>query len=136
MLVANPDWWDKKRHNLDRIEFMPIASDATRIAAVVSGQVDYTNAVPLQATQRLENAPGAKLLLTTELRTVFFAFNLADKLQNGEPNPLRDERVRRALYMALDMDGMRRSVMRGQSRITGSLVAPAIPATRRISTSG
>lgn len=126
-LVVNPDWWDKKRHNLDRIEFMPIASDATRIAAIVSGQVDYTNAVPLQATQRLENAPGVKLLLTTELRTVFFAFNLADKLQNGEPNPLRDERVRQALYMALDMEGMRRSVMRGQSRITGSLVAPAIP---------
>lgn len=126
-LVFNPNWWDKKRHNLDRIEFMPIASDATRIAALTSGQVDYTNAVPLQATQRLETAAGTKLLLTTELRTVFFAFNLADQKQDGAPNPLRDERVRRALYLALDLEGVHRTIMRGQSRITGSLVAPAIP---------
>ena len=126
-LIANPDWWDKKRHNLDRIEFMPIASDATRIAALTSGQVDYTNAVPLQATQRLETSPGTKLLLTTELRTVFFALNFADQKQDGAPNPLRDERVRRALYLALDLEGIHRTIMRGQSRITGSLVAPAIP---------
>lgn len=127
VLVVNPDWWDRRRHNLDRIEFTPIASDATRIAAIATGQVDYTNSVPLQATQRLEGAAGVKLLLTTELRTVFFAFNLGERLQSGEPNPLRDERVRRALYMALDLEGIRRSVMRGQSRVTGSLVAPAIP---------
>jgi peptide/nickel transport system substrate-binding protein len=127
ILVRNPAWWDKPQHNVDRIEFRPINNDATRIAALVSGQVDFTNAVPLQATQRLEGSPGVKLLLATELRTVFFALNYGAKTQAGEPNPLRDERVRRAMLMALDADGIRRSIMRGLSRTTGAIVAPAIP---------
>ena len=127
VMIRNPAWWDTPRHNVDRIEFRPINNDATRIAALVSGQIDFTNAVPLQATQRLESSPGVKLLLTTELRTVFFAFNFAEKSQDGQPNPLRDERVRRAMYIALDADGLRRSIMRNLSRTTGALVAPAIP---------
>ncbi len=130
VLVANPGWWDKPKHNLARIEFTPINSDATRIAALISGEVNYTNAIPLQATQRIEGQPGIKLLLATELRVVFFAFNLAERLTNGEPNPMRDKRVRQAMYQAIDIDQIRRSVMRGQSRITGALVAPAIPGYR------
>ena len=127
VLIRNPGWWDTPRHNVDRIEFSPIANDATRVAGLVSGQVDFTNAVPLQATPRLESSPGVKLLLTTELRTVYFVLNFAEKTQGGDPNPLRDERVRMALLQALDVDGIRRSIMRGQSRVTGAIVAPAIP---------
>ena len=133
VLVVNPAWWDTKRHNLDRIEFTPINSDATRLAALLSGEVNFSNAIPLQATQRLESQPGLKLLLATELRTIFFTFNLAqDKLMSGEPNPFRDQRVRKAMYQALDVDQLRRVVMRGQSRTTGALVAPAIPGYRPV----
>ncbi len=127
VVVRNPAWWDTPRHNLDRIEFNVVNNDATRIAALVSGQIDFTNAVPLQATQRLESAPGVKLLLTTELRTVFFAFNLAERDQAGEANPLRNEKVRQAMYQALDPDAIKRSIMRNLSRTTGAIVAPAIP---------
>lgn len=132
VLVANPGWWDKKKHNLDRIEFTPVNNDATRLSALISGNIDFTNAVPLQAAGRLETAEGVKLMLATELRTIFFAFNLGDHLQGepGKPNPLRDIRVRQALYQALDVEGIKRSVMRGQSRVTGALVAPAIPGYR------
>ena len=130
VLVANPAWWDKPRHNLDRIEFMPVNSDATRIAALVSGEVNFSNAIPLQTIQRLEAAGSVRPLLATELRTVFFAFNFADTLQGGQPSPLRDRRVRQALYQAIDIEQMRRVVMRGLSRNTGALVAPAIPGYR------
>ncbi|MGI4794130.1 MAG: ABC transporter substrate-binding protein [Janthinobacterium lividum] len=130
VLTRNPDWWDTPTHNIDRIVFTPIGSDATRLAALVSGEVDFTNAIPLQTTARLEAEPGVKLLLATELRTVFFAMNYADTLQDGAPNPLRDKRVRQALYQAIDIDQIRRSIMRNQSRITGALVAPAIPGYR------
>ena len=127
VLVRNPAWWNTPRHNVDRIEFNVINNDATRIAALVSGQIDFTNTVPLQAIARLENASGVKLLLTTELRTVFFAFNFAEKDQAGDANPLRDPRVRLAMYQALDAEAIKRSVMRNLSRTTGALVAPAIP---------
>jgi peptide/nickel transport system substrate-binding protein len=128
-LVKNPGWWDKPRHNLDRIEFVPINNDATRLAALISGEINYTNAVPLQAAARLESTAGVKLLMATELRTVFFALNLGDHLSTDAtaPNPLRDKRVRQAMYQAIDIEQLRRAVMRGQSRNTGALVAPAIP---------
>ena len=130
VLGRNPGWWDVPRHNIDQIVFTPINSDATRIAALVSGEVDFTNAIPLQATARVEAEPNVKLLLATELRTVFFALSFAETLQNGAPNPLRDKRVRQAMYQAIDIEQLRRAVMRNQSRNTGALVAPAIPGYR------
>ena len=87
VLLRNPDWWDTPRHNLDRIEFTPINSDATRIAALISGEIDFTNAIPLQATARVESEPKVKLLLATELRTVFFALNYSDTLHERRAEP-------------------------------------------------
>jgi peptide/nickel transport system substrate-binding protein len=129
ILAANPNWWDKPRHNIDRIEFQPITTDATRLAALISGAVDYTNAVPLQTVPRLQSSEGVKVLLSTELRAVFFALNFAEHPQDSAtaPNPLRDLRVRQALDMAVDIEQLHRGVMRNLSRNTGALVAPAIP---------
>lgn len=129
VLVVNPHWWDTPKHNIDRIEFQPITTDATRLAALISGAVDYTNGVPLQTVPRLQSSEGVKVLLSTELRDVFFALNFAEHPQDSttSANPLRDKRVREALDMALDRDQIKRVVMRGLSRNTAALVAPAIP---------
>jgi peptide/nickel transport system substrate-binding protein len=130
VLNVNPAWWDKPRHNLTRIEFSPIGSDATRLAGLMSAQIDYTNSVPLQTVNRLEGVAGVTLLAATELRTVFFTLKLNDKLFGSDitdRNPLRDIRVRKALYHAIDAESLKRSLMRGFSRPTGALVAPAIP---------
>ncbi|MDJ1157337.1 ABC transporter substrate-binding protein [Chelatococcus sp. SYSU_G07232] len=130
ILVVNPKWWDAPRHNLTRIEFTPIASAPTRVAALLSGDINYTEAAPLQDLQRLQASPEVKTLLSTELRTVFFALNFKDRLTESDvkdKNPLKDRRVRRALYQGLAMDQMQKRAMRGLSRNTGALVAPAIP---------
>jgi peptide/nickel transport system substrate-binding protein len=130
VFVAHADWWDKKVHNIDRIEFTPITSPATRVAALLSGEVDFTNGAPLQDLQRLSASPDVKVLQTNELRTVFFAFNLRDKLVESDvadKNPYKDKRVREALYRSIDIDAVQKRAMRGLSRNTGSLVAPAIP---------
>ncbi len=126
-LNVNPNWWDKPKHNVTRIEFSPITSDATRLAGLMSEQIDFTNAVPLQTVSRLEGVTGLKILAARELRTVFYALNFAEKLQDGSPNPLRDLRVREALDMAVDIEAIRKSIMRGYSRNTGALVDPIIP---------
>ena len=57
VFVKNPGWWDKPQHNIDRIEFMPIASSSTRVAALLSGEIDYTNVAPLQDLPRLKASP-------------------------------------------------------------------------------
>ena len=53
---ANPDWWTKPEHNLDEIVFTPINSDATRVAALLSGEVDVIEPVPLQDIARVKPA--------------------------------------------------------------------------------
>ena len=56
--VVNPDWWDKPQHNLTRIEFKPVKSDATRVAALLSGELDLIAPAPLQDLQRIGASSG------------------------------------------------------------------------------
>jgi peptide/nickel transport system substrate-binding protein len=130
VLAANPEWWDEPQHNLTRIEFTPIASDATRIAALLSGELDFITPAPLQDIERINAAPGTKVFEATDLRTIMLAFNHGEKLHDSnltDANPLSDARVRRALMLAVDMDLIQKKVMRGKSRNAGILVAPPIP---------
>jgi peptide/nickel transport system substrate-binding protein len=130
VFTANPRWWDERRHNLTRIELLPIASSATRVAAMLSGEIDFTNVAPLQDLPRLQAAQDVRVMQSSELRTVFFVLNQGSTLTQSDirdRNPLRDRRVREAMYRAIDIDGLHRRVMRGLSRNTGSIIAPAIP---------
>ena len=130
VFVANPGWWDKPQHNIGRIEFLPISAASTRVAALLSGEIDFTNVAPLQDLPRLAASPDVKVLQTNELRTVIFALNLKNALFESDikdKNPLQDKRVREALYRAIDIDAVQRRAMRGLSRNTGALIAPAIP---------
>ncbi|MDR0808522.1 MAG: ABC transporter substrate-binding protein [Gemmobacter sp.] len=127
VLVVNEGWWDTPKHNLKRIEFTPIASDATRVAALLSGEIDFTEKAPIQDLPRLEAAPGVKVMEGSELRTIMFGFTFADKLHNGQPNLFKDKKMREAVAAAIDLDLIQKKVMRGKSRNTGTVIAPAIP---------
>ncbi|GGO32646.1 peptide ABC transporter [Gemmobacter aquaticus] len=127
ILVANTGWWDAPKHNLERIEFTPISSEATRVAALLSGEIDFTEKAPVQDLPRLAAAPNVKVMEGNELRTIMFGFNFQDKLHNGEPNLFKDKKMREAVGLAIDLNLIRDKVMRGKSRVTGTVVAPAIP---------
>ena len=127
VFVVNPNWWDTPQHNLSRIEFNPITSAATRVAALLSGEVNFTNAAPVQDLPRLAAAPSVNVLERTDLRTIMLGFNRREELVEGGKNPLNDLRVRTALYQAINMDQIQSKVMRGKSRNAGALVAPEIP---------
>lgn len=130
VLVANPDWWDEPRHNLERIEFTPIGSDATRVAALLSGEIDIMFPAPLQDVARLEAAPGVTPLQNPSLRTIMFGLNHGGDELHAMPgsgkNPTADVRVRQALWHAIDMEAIQARVMRGTSRNAGIIVAPPI----------
>ncbi|CZT36971.1 ABC transporter substrate-binding protein [Rhizobium sp. 9140] len=127
VFVKFDGWWDKPAHNIDRIEFTPIASDATRVAALLAGDIDFTDKAPVQDIPRLAASPTVKLLEGTDLRTVMIGFSQRDQLLSGTANPMKDLRVRQALQLAIDLDLIQKRVMRGKSRNAGALVAPAIP---------
>ncbi|GAB4169795.1 MAG: ABC transporter substrate-binding protein [Thalassobaculales bacterium] len=130
VFVPNPNWWGKPEHNLTRAVFTPIANAATRVAALLSGELDMMYDVPLQDVQRMSSAPGVKVLQGPELRTIFLGFDqwrdeLLDMPGTGK-NPFKDVRVRRAFYQAIDINAIQRVVMRGASTPTGLMIAPGI----------
>ena len=130
VIVPNPDWWGKVEHNLTRVEFRPITNSATRVAALLSGEIDMMFPVPLQDVPRLKRSAGVKVLEGPELRTIFLGFDqwrdeLKDMPGTGK-NPFKDVRVRRAFYQAIDIQAIHRVVMRGASTPTGLMIAPGI----------
>ena len=130
ILTVNPNWWDTPKHNLTKIEFSPISSDATRIAALLSGELDFVFPAPLQDIERINRADGVSVITGPELRTIMLGFNYNDKLHDSniqDKNPLQDLNVRRALALAINVDLIQEKVMRGMSRNAGILVAPPVP---------
>ena len=128
VMSANEGWWDKPEHNIKRLEFRPIKSDATRVAALLSGEIDMIAAVPLQDIPRVSSTSGVKVVEDPSLRLIFLGFNWQPELhaQPGQKNPLLDVKVRQALWQSLDMDTIQKRIMRGKSRNTGTMVAPPV----------
>jgi len=130
VLVRNPDWWGIKaglfEGNVDEVVFTPIGSDATRLAALISGEVDVINDPPPQDVPRLKQTPNLKVVEGTENRVVFIGMDQhSDELAYGSVkgrNPFKDKRVRQALYQAIDIDAIHKTVMRGLSTPTGVML--------------
>jgi peptide/nickel transport system substrate-binding protein len=129
VLVPNPQWWDTPQHNLDRVEFRPMAG-TSGVTALLAGKLDMLYAVPPQTTYRIAHAPGVHLVQEPELRTIFLGFDyrhdqLADSDVKGR-NPFRDKNVRQAFGQAIDEQLIKTKVMRGFATPTGLLVGPGI----------
>ena len=130
VLAPNPNWWGTPEHNLTRVEFNVIANDATRVAALLSGEVDMIYTVPPQDMARITATNGLRIIQGPELRTIYLGFDhmRAELLKSDVRgrNPFQDVRVRRAMYQAIDMEAIRARVMRGQSRITNQIFGPGV----------
>jgi peptide/nickel transport system substrate-binding protein len=128
VLVGNEKWWDKPQHNLTRIEFRPIKSDATRVAALLSGELDMIAPAPLQDLDRIALVPGFKVAQEPSFRLIFLGLNWRPELlaEPGQKNPLLDLRVRQALWHSIDIGAIQGRIMRGKAKAIGTLVAPQI----------
>jgi peptide/nickel transport system substrate-binding protein len=130
VLVKNPNWWDKPEHNLDEAVFTRIANDSTRVAALISGDIDMTYNVPSQDVDRLSKTSGVKVYEGPELRTVFLGFDQKrDELLESNikgKNPFKDVRVRRAFYQAIDEEAIKARIMRGAARPVALMVGEGV----------
>lgn len=130
VLEPHAAWWDEKEHNITRAIYKPLASDATRVAALISGEVDMIEPVPLQNVPLLQQDEGIEVMEGIESRVLFLGFDhRSDKLAlgaAGETNPLKDVRVRKAIYQAIDAEAIVQQVMRGNAETSGLLIAPGV----------
>lgn len=130
VFVRNGTYWGKIEGNAQEIIFTPIANPATRVAALVSGEIDVMEPVPVQDIARINASPNARVIAGPELRTIFLGMDQKrDELLYSNvkgKNPFKDKRVRQAFYQAIDIVGIQRTVMRGASRPTALMVGPGI----------
>ena len=125
----NPAWWNQHEGNLQEIVYTPIGNDATRLAALVSGELDFVHDPAPRDIARLRQVAGVKVIDGPENRVIFIGMDQArDKLLYanvpGDKNPFKDLRVRRALYQAIDIETLRSKLMNGQAVPTG-VMAPS-----------
>ncbi len=136
VFVENPEWWDQanRKGNVTEATYTPIKSAATRTAALLSGQVDFVLDPATQDIQRLKRDSNVKIEEGPELRVVMISL---DQLRDESPyiwvdgkkvnkNPFKDPKVRQALYQAIDIETLKRTVMRGFAVPTGTIVAPEV----------
>lgn len=130
IFVENKDWWnkDKKVGNVTEMTYTPIKQNATRTAALLSGEIDFVLDPAAQDLDRLRKQ--AKVVEGNEYRTIYIGMDqkrpeLLYSNIKGK-NPFSDVRVREALYAAIDVDAIKRAVMRGSSAPTGTMIAPQV----------
>jgi peptide/nickel transport system substrate-binding protein len=130
VVEKNPLWWDKPEHNVDQVEFNVIASAPTRVAALLSGEVDMIYTVPPQDIARIKQTEGLNLLQTPELRTIYLGFNQnRDELPSSDvkgKNPFKDQRVREAVALAIDEPTITSRVMLGLGHPTWEMWGPGV----------
>ena len=129
-LQRNPSYWGKIEGNVQEVVFTPIGNPSTRVAALLSGEIDMMEPVPVQDIARISANPNLKVLQGPELRTIFLGMDqsrneLLFSNVKGK-NPFKDKRVRQAFYQAIDVNAIQKSVMRGASAPTGLMIAPGI----------
>jgi peptide/nickel transport system substrate-binding protein len=126
----NPNWWGKVEHNFDEVIFQTIKSDATRVAALLSGDVDMMDPVPVQDIERVKASPNVTAMIGPELRTIFLNMDsFRDELLYSSvkgKNPFKDARVRKAFYQAIDMEAIHTKIMRGMSVNSAILISPLL----------
>ncbi|MEM0949882.1 MAG: ABC transporter substrate-binding protein [Pseudomonadota bacterium] len=132
VLKQNANYWggDQFPMEVTEIIYTPIQNAATRVAALLSGEVDFIQDVPVQDLGRVADADGLVVKTAPQNRVIFFGMNQgADDIANDSvegANPLADVNVRRAMSMAINRDAIRQVVMRSQSQPAGMIAPPFV----------
>ena len=131
-LKANPQWWGQGTGsgggNVDEVHYQVIQSDATRLAALQSGQVDFVIDPPFQDLARLAADKSLKISESDDIGTQYLALN-QHSAEIGDVkgrNPFKDVRVRRAVQLAIDTELIVKQVLRGEGKVTGSFFSPLV----------
>jgi peptide/nickel transport system substrate-binding protein len=130
VVEKNTAWWGKPEHNLDQVEFDVIGNASTRVAALLSGELDMVYSVPPQDMARIAQTKRLKLIQNPELRTIYLGLDVwRDELLTSDVkgrNPLQDLRVRQAFALAIDEQAIAQKVMLGLAHPTWMMWGPGV----------
>ncbi len=126
VLRRNPNYWGRIEGNVQEVVYTPIRNNGTRMAALLSHEVDFVLDPPPADVERLRANPGLQVVDGVENRVLFIGMDQArDELLYSSVkgrNPFKDVRVRKALYQAIDIDLIRTRLMNGLAAPTGAVM--------------
>ena len=118
----NPHYWGTPPA-WDKVTYRFITNPASRIAALLSGDVDLIEDPPTEDLPRLRNNAGIRVVTKASNRVIYAALDQHGEQSpgisgTGNKNPLLDHRVREAMSLALD----RKAIV---ERVMGGIATPA-----------
>lgn len=130
LLRASPDYYGK-RGNVTEAQYLVVSSAATRVAGLISGEIDLVIDPAVQDVVRLKTVPGVTIGQAVGLATQFLGFDhaRASLLYGKAPgggNPFKDVRVRQAIRHAIDLAALKSKVMRDTATAGRALYSPAV----------
>ena len=129
VMRRNETWWGG-RVPWETASLVPIPNDTARVAALLSGDVEFINNVPLQDTARIQGDRRVALFAGPSIYAVNIYPDVerdnAPGIDAGGRNPMKDARVRRAMSLALNRDGIARQIMEGYADPTDQPVPPFV----------
>ena len=133
VLKKNPRWWgwsEKRSGNVDEVSWLTIRSDATRLAALISGEVDVVLDPPIPDVARLKGEGALAVVQTADIGEQYLAFDQwHDELEGSDVkgrNPFKDLRVRQAVAHAINVDLIVQKVLRGIGKPTGAFLSTLV----------
>jgi peptide/nickel transport system substrate-binding protein len=117
-LVRNDNYWGKKAE-LDRVVFRPIPDAAARIASIRNKETDIIAVPSPDSVANLRDA-GFQVVEAAPPHSWYLTPNMNEE-------PMKDHRVRRAISLAIDREGLAEYILRDTATPAASVQAPANP---------
>ncbi len=136
ILKRNDNYW-RPLPEFKKVIFRPLTNDSTRVAAILSGETDIIDRVPVRDVARVKKDPKLNFFMRPGLRLIYLQM---DQGRERTPyvkgkNPFLDVRVRKAIYYGIDEDAIVKYVMDGFAKAAGqyhpNVVSGYDPAIKR-----
>jgi len=134
VMEAFPNYWGQKPQ-ATRVTIRPIPEGATRVAALLAGEVDVVEGIPVPDMPRVARTRGFKVLRKQGPRLIFLAMDTfrdrggahpqgSPGIPSGAPNPLKEVKVRQAIYSAINTKEIVEQVMGGAAVPAEQMLPP------------
>jgi peptide/nickel transport system substrate-binding protein len=118
-LEKNPHYWQQGKPYLDKVEIKTVTDPNSRVTQLEGGQLDLIYAPPWSQVEGIEAG--------SETAFAKFPLGYLKMLQMNSRFPLfQNEKVREAVQLALDREGMVEAVLRGNGEPAASIVPPPV----------
>jgi len=109
----NPDYWGEPAY-IDKFVYLPINEDSTRLAGVLTGEIDIADTMPADQVPMVEAEPKVEVYKMLAWDQIYLGLKL-------DKSPFTDKKFRQAINLALDRENIVKFILKGGRPSTGNI---------------